>query len=117
MKLTATKRQAARLLNLSEDTVERLVHQGRLRRTEGVRSFRLTLESLAAYTGLPLEFVEKACREVGDQMEREDEEKIKQREARSELRSKYLTGGNARTVKKTRRKRFSRWPRAKKRQS
>ena len=111
MKITATKRQAARLLNLSEDTVERLVHQGRLRRIDGIRSFRITLESLAAYTSLPLEFVERACREVGDQMEREDEEKIKQRETRSGLRSRRVKVGYVRTVKKTRNKRFLKWPR------
>lgn len=111
MRLTATKRQAARLLNLSEDTVERLVHQGRLRRIDGIRSFRITLESLAAYTGLSLEFAEKACREVGDQMEREDEEKSKRLEARSGFRSKRLRAGHVRTTKKPRHRRFLKWPR------
>ena len=57
MPLTATKTQTAILLGVSEDTVERLLHQGRLRRTLGNRFVHITLESLAAYTRLPLEIV------------------------------------------------------------
>lgn len=62
--LTATKAEAASLLSLSEDSVERLLMQGRLKRTEGTSAVRVTLSSLAAYTSLPLDFVESACRKA-----------------------------------------------------
>jgi hypothetical protein len=57
MPLTATKSQTASLLGVSEDTVENLLHQGRLRRTLGNRFVHVTLESVAEYTHLPLELV------------------------------------------------------------
>jgi len=57
MPLTATKAQTASLLGVSDDTVDNLLHQGRLRRTLGNRFVHITLESLAEYTHLPLEVV------------------------------------------------------------
>jgi hypothetical protein len=52
------------MLALSEDSVERLLHQERLKRIPGIRSVRITLTSLAEYTSLPLEHVEGLCREA-----------------------------------------------------
>jgi hypothetical protein len=57
MPLTATKAQTASLLGVSDDTVDNLLHQGRLRRTLGNRFVHITLESVAEYTHLPLEMV------------------------------------------------------------
>jgi len=57
MPLTATKAQTASLLGVSDDTVDNLIHQGRLRRTLGNRFVHITLESVAEYTHLPLELV------------------------------------------------------------
>jgi hypothetical protein len=57
MPLTATKSQTASLLGVSDDTVDNLLHQGRLRRTLGNRFVHITLESVAEYTHLPLEIV------------------------------------------------------------
>ena len=62
MPLTATKFQTANLLGVSDDTVENLLHQGRLRRTLGNRFVQITLESVAAYTNMPLEHVLNECR-------------------------------------------------------
>ena len=64
MPLTATKLQAAGMLGVSEDTVESLLHQGRLRRTVGNRYVHITLESLAKYAEIPLELVFRELRTV-----------------------------------------------------
>jgi hypothetical protein len=57
MTLTATKYQTAIILGVSEDTVENLINQGLLRRLPGNRFVHITLESLAKYTSLPIDYV------------------------------------------------------------
>jgi hypothetical protein len=54
MPATFTKRQTESLLQLSTDSVERLIHQGRLERLSGLRSVRITAPSLSRYTGIPV---------------------------------------------------------------
>jgi hypothetical protein len=62
MTLTASKFQTAYMLGVSEDTVENLLYQGKLRRTSGNRFVHIYLESIAEYTKMPLEFVLRECR-------------------------------------------------------
>ena len=62
MALTATKTQTAILLNVSEDTVENLLHQERLKRIAGNRFVHITLQSIAQYTSVPLELVVQELR-------------------------------------------------------
>lgn len=64
MPLTATKYQSAVLLGVSDDTVDNLLHQRRLRRTPGNRFVHITIESVAEYTQLPLEIVIQELRLV-----------------------------------------------------
>jgi hypothetical protein len=64
MPLTATKYQASILLGVSDDTIDNLLRQERLRRTAGNRFVHITLESVAEYTRLPLEIVVQECRLV-----------------------------------------------------
>lgn len=51
---TLTKKQTEQFLQLSTDSVERLIHQGRLQRLAGMRAVRITLPSLSRYTGIPM---------------------------------------------------------------
>jgi hypothetical protein len=62
MSLTPTKYQVSRMLGVSEDTVDNLIHQGHLLRVPGNRFVNIRLQSLADYTGLPLEYVIRECR-------------------------------------------------------
>ena len=64
MPLTATKSQTAKLLGVCEDKVDNLLQQGLLRRTEGNRWVHVTLDSIALYTGLPLEVVVREFSQV-----------------------------------------------------
>jgi hypothetical protein len=54
MLVTFTKKQTEQLLQLSTDSVERLVHQGRLERLPGLRAVRITVPSLSRYTGISI---------------------------------------------------------------
>jgi hypothetical protein len=54
MLVTFTKKQTEQLLQLSTDSVERLVHQGRIERLSGIRAVRITIASLSRYTGMPI---------------------------------------------------------------
>jgi hypothetical protein len=64
MPLTTTKSQTATLLGVSDDTVDNLLTQGRLRRTLGNRFVHVTLESIAEYTSLLIEIVVQEYRLV-----------------------------------------------------
>jgi hypothetical protein len=64
MPLTATKLQTAKMLGISDDTVDNLLHQRRLSRTPGNRYVHITLQSIADYTSLPLEQVVRELQEL-----------------------------------------------------
>lgn len=68
MQIAFTKKQTATLLGLSEDSVERLVYQGRLKRIPGVSSFRVTISSLSEYASLPIDQIQRLCRPTGPDM-------------------------------------------------
>lgn len=69
MPATFTKRQTESLLQLSTDSVERLIHQGRLERLPGLRSVRITAPSLSRYTGVPVADLMKFTVERENQLE------------------------------------------------
>jgi len=58
--ITVSKLQAAEILQVSQDSVDRWVAQGRLQRLPGLRHVRITLPSLSRFTGLSVETIQFA---------------------------------------------------------
>jgi len=67
MNLIASRNQVSLLLGVCPQSVDALLHQGRLERVPGNRHVKITLRSLSAYTHLPLELVLQALTTIEQQ--------------------------------------------------
>jgi hypothetical protein len=66
--LTATRNQTALMLGVSVDSVDNLLHQGRLQRTPGSRFVFITLSSICTHVCLPLDVVVREARLVSENL-------------------------------------------------